>query len=157
MISIIAVVGKNNGIGYKNKLLWDIPADMEHFKKITTGHIIVVGEKTFQSIGKPLPNRENIIITLNKNYKADGCKIVHSVDDLLKISQQKKNKEIFIIGGGQIYNLFISYANKLYLTIVDDKPKADTFFPDYSEFKNIISKQSYEQKGLKFIFLELKR
>ncbi len=154
-ISIICVLGKNNAIGYKNKLLWDIPDDMEHFKKITTGHTVVVGEKTFQSIGSPLPNRENIIITLDKNYKANGCKIVHSVEDILEMAKQKKDEEIFIIGGGQIYSLFLPYANKLYLTIVDDKPKADTFFPDYSEFKNIISEEKKEYNGLKYKFIEL--
>lgn len=156
MISIIAIVGRNNAIGYKNKLLWDIPDDMEHFKKITDKYTVVMGDKTFESIGHALPNRVNVVITRDKNYKANGCKIVYSLDEVLKMSREKKDKEIFIIGGGQIYKLFLPYADKLYLTLVDDKPKnADTFFPDYSEFKNVLSEEEKEYNGIKYKFVEL--
>ena len=156
MLSMICIVGKNNAIGYKNRLLWDIPDDMEHFGKITNKRMVVMGEKTFESIGNPLPNRTNVIITLNKNYKVEGCKIVHSLDDILKMAKQKKDEEIFIIGGGQIYKLFLPYADKLYLTLVDDEPKnVDTFFPDYSEFKNILSEEKKEYNGIKYKFVEL--
>ncbi|NCF75428.1 MAG: dihydrofolate reductase [Xanthomonadaceae bacterium] len=156
MLSIICILGKNNAIGYKNKLLWDIPDDLEHFKKITGKHTVVMGKKTFKSIGHALPNRLNVIITRDKNYKAEGCKIVHSIEDILEIAKQKKDKEIFIIGGGQIYKQFLPYADKLYLTLVDDEPKrVDTFFPDYSDFKKLLSEEKKEYKRIKYKFVEL--
>jgi len=154
MISIIAVVGKNLAIGYKNKLLWDIPDDLRHFKKITAGHTVIMGQKTFESIGKPLPNRHNIVVTLDKNFKADGCEIRYSLEDVLK-EGKNRSEEIFIIGGGQIYRQSLPYADKLYLTVIDDSPKADTFFPDYSEFKTLINQEEHQYQGLKYKFIEL--
>ncbi|HCP08719.1 MAG TPA: diacylglycerol kinase [Candidatus Moranbacteria bacterium] len=157
MISIIVAVGKNRAIGRKNQLLWDIPEDMAHFRKTTLGHTVVMGEKTFQSIGKPLPNRKNIVVTLDKDYKAEGVEIRHSLEDLLSEARQSE-EEIFIIGGGQIYNLSLPYADKLYLTVVDDAPEdADTFINDYSEFKNVLEKEECDNGQYKFTFLELTR
>lgn len=155
MISIICALGKNNAIGRNNKLLWHIPDDLRNFKKITSGNVIVMGRKTYESIGNPLPNRTNIIITRDKKFKADGCLIKHSLDEVLQEAKIYKDKEIFIIGGGQIYEQALPHTEKLYLTIVDDEPEADTFFPDYSQFKNIISEENYEQKGIKYKFIEL--
>ena len=155
MISIITAIGKNNAIGRDNRLLWHIPDDLRHFKKITTGNIIVMGRKTYESIGKPLPNRTNIVVTSDKKYKADGCLVKHSLEEVLNEAKNYGNKEVFIIGGGQIYQQALPHADKLYLTIVDDEPEADTFFPDYSEFKNVISEENHEQKGLKYKFVEL--
>ncbi len=164
MISIIAVTNKNRAIGYKNRLLWDIPDDLKHFKKITAGHVIIMGNRTFESLGHPLPNRVNIIITRNKNYKAPGCIVVYSLEEALETGKKEeamlgnKEKEVFIIGGGSVYSQIIPYADKLYLTIVDNEPKnADTFFPDYSEFKKIIKEEKKEYNGLKYKFIELKR
>lgn len=154
MISIICAIGKNNEIGFQNKLLWDIPDDMQHFKDITTGHTVVMGQKTFESIGKPLPKRHNIVVTLDKNFKTDDCEIRYSLEDVLK-EGKNKSEEIFIIGGGQIYKQSVPYADKLYLTIVDDSPEADTYFPDYSEFKNIVKEEDKEYNGLKYKFIEL--
>ncbi len=147
-------MGKNRAIGRNNKLLWNIPDDLKHFKKITTGHAVIMGRKTFESIGRQLPNRANIIITRDKNFKADGCVISHSLDEALDLAKQK-NEEIFIIGGGQIYEQALPHADKLYLTIVDDEPKADTFFPDYSKFKNIISEENKECDKIKYKFIKL--
>jgi dihydrofolate reductase len=155
MLSAIAVIGKNRELGYKNKLLWDIPEDMKHFKELTTGHTVVMGRKTFESIGKPLPNRKNIIITKNKDYIASGCKIIHSPEDLIK--NKKDNEKIFIIGGGQIYKIFLPYTDKLYLTIVNDTPLADIFFPDYSEFKKVVSQKTFKNNKLNFTFFEFKK
>ncbi len=154
MISIICAIGKNNEIGFQNKLLWDIPDDMQHFKDITTGHTVVMGEKTFESIGKPLPNRHNIIVTLDKDYKNSDCEVRYSLEEVLK-EVKDKSEEIFIIGGGQIYKQSLPYADKLYLTIVDDSPKADTYFSDYSKFKTIIKKEKKEYNNLKYKFVEL--
>jgi len=155
MISIIVAIGKNRAIGKNNQLLWHLPEDLRHFKKITTGNIVVMGRKTYESIGRPLPNRTNIIVTNDKKYKAEGCIIKHSLDEVLNEAKTYKDKEVFVIGGGQIYEQALPHAKKLYLTIVDDEPEADTFFPDYSDFKNIISEEELEQKGIRFKFIEL--
>lgn len=155
MISIIVALGKNNAIGRKNKLLWHIPDDLRHFKNITTGNIIVMGRKTYESIGRPLPNRTNIIITNDKKFKAEGCLVKHSLDEVLDEAKAYKDKEVFIIGGGQIYEQALPHAEKLYLTLVNDEPEADVFFPDYSDFKNRVSEEEHEQNGLRFKFIEL--
>ena len=135
MISIISAIGKNNEIGKNNGLLWDMPVDLKHFKKITSGHPIIMGQKTFESLGRPLPNRKNLVLTLDENFKAEGVEIFHS---LVKINDfiQKSNEEFFVIGGGQIYRLFMSTVDKLYITHVDgDFPDADTYFPTIEEPK----------------------
>lgn len=154
MISIIAVIGKNREIGCNNKLLWDIPEDMERFKRVTIGRTVIMGDKTYESIGYSLPGRENIVVTLDKNYKAEGCEVKHSLEDVLKNAKEGR-EEVFVIGGGQIYKQSLSYADKLYLTIVDDAPQADTYFPDYSEFKKVLSEEKKEYNGIKYRFLEL--
>lgn len=156
MISIIVAVGKNNAIGKNNRLLWNLPEDMKHFVKITTGHTVIMGEKTFQSIGRPLPNRKNIVVSLDKNFQALGCEISN---DFFEVLNKYKNveEEVFVIGGGMIYKLSLPMADKLYLTLVDDAPEADTFFPDYSEFSNIVSEEEADNGKYKFKFLELTR
>ncbi len=156
MISIIAVVAKNRAIGYQNKLLYNIPEDMEHFRKITVGHTVIMGQKTYESIGRPLPERINIVISNDPNFTATGCLVSHSIEQALALAKAKEKKEIFIIGGGQIYKQFIDLADKLYLTIVDDQPKlADTFFPDYSKFNKVTRQEKHECQGFKFNFIEL--
>ncbi|MFA5936412.1 MAG: dihydrofolate reductase [Candidatus Paceibacterota bacterium] len=143
MISIISAIGKNNEIGKKNELLWSLPADMKHFKEITLGHPVIMGQKTFESIGKPLPNRKNIVITLDKNYLSHGVDVVYSLEELLEKTSNSKD-ENFIIGGGQIYKLFIEKADKLYITHVDvEFPDADTYFPeiDLKKWQKVKSKK----------------
>jgi len=159
MLSMIVIVGKNREIGYKNKLLWNIPKDTARFKKLTEEHVVAMGSKTFESIGKPLPNRTNIIITKDKNYKIPkGCFVAHSIEEAkTRAEELDKKGEFFIIGGGTIYKLFLPLTNKLYITEVDDAPEADTFFPDYSDFKKVIFEETHEMNGLRFTFKELKR
>lgn len=155
MISLIVAIGKNNAIGRKNQLLWNIPEDMAHFRKITTGHTVIMGEKTYQSIGRPLPNRKNIVVSLDKNFKAEGCEVSN---DLFEVLNKYKNvkEEVFVIGGGIIYKLSLPLVDKLYLTVVDDAPEdADVFFPDHSEFKNIAKEEVVDNGKYKFKFLEL--
>lgn len=154
MISIIVAIGKNRAIGRNNQLLWNIPEDMEHFRKITSGHTVIMGDKTFLSIGKPLTNRKNIVVTLDKNFTAEGVEISNSLEDVLN-KHKNSEEEVFVIGGGMIYKLSLPYADKLYLTIVEDAPEADTFFPDYSEFKNVVSEEDNDNGKYKFKFLEL--
>lgn len=168
-ISIIAAIGQNRELGKNNKLLWHIPEDLKHFKKLTKGHTVIMGRKTFESLGKPLTNRINIIITANKSYKIKPyyvsinqlikTVICHSLEDAIKIAQQyeKSNGEIFIIGGGQIYQQAMKYADKLYLTIMEGKYDADTFFPDYSEFKTKVFEKKRKSAGYTFTFVELEK
>jgi dihydrofolate reductase len=130
-ISIIASIGKDNELGLHNKLLWHLPDDLKSFKEVTTGHTIVMGKKTFESIGRPLPNRKNIVLTRDQNYEAEGCIIAHSPEEILKFVNN--DDEIFIIGGGEIYKIFLPLANKLYLTEVDASLPADTYFPKFSK------------------------
>ncbi len=130
MISLIAAIGKNNELGKENKLLWSLPADMKHFKDITTLHTVIMGRKTFESIGKPLPNRRNIVITKNVNYKKEGVEVTNSLAGALDLIKNN-NEEIFIIGGGELYKETMPVADKLYITHIDAEDKdADTFFPE---------------------------
>lgn len=157
MISIIVAVGKNREIGRKNQLLFNIPEDMQRFIDVTKGHTVVMGEKTFQSIGKPLPGRKNIVVTLDKNYKAPGCETRYSLEDVLKENKETE-EEIFVIGGGQIYKLSLPYADKLYITEVDAEIlDADTYFPDYSEFNKVVYERLSRDNNYKYKFLELEK
>lgn len=135
-ISLIAAIGKNNELGKNNALLWKLPADLEHFKKTTLLHTVIMGRKTFESIGKPLPNRKNIVITRDANYKKDlparagGIEIAHSLAGALDLIKDI-NEEIFVIGGAEIYKQVMPIADKLYITHIDaEDKKADTFFPE---------------------------
>ncbi|OGI82686.1 hypothetical protein A3I95_01850 [Candidatus Nomurabacteria bacterium RIFCSPLOWO2_02_FULL_44_12] len=132
MISLIAAIGKNNEIGKKNSLLWNLPADMKHFRDTTRGHTVIMGDKTFESIGKPLPNRRNIVATLDKNYKVLGVEISNNLQKTVA-KFKKSSEEVFVIGGAQIYALTIAGADRLYITHVEASfPEADAFFPEIS-------------------------
>jgi len=155
MISMICAVGNNREIGFKNRLLWSLPGDMKHFKEITMNHTVIMGQTTFESIGKALSGRTNIILTLDPNYKAENCQISNNLKEVTE-KYIDSSEEIYIIGGASIYKQFIQYASKLYLTLVDDNPEADTFFPDYSGFKNIVfESNTQEENGIKYKFIEL--
>ena len=130
-ISIIVAVTENNIIGWNNEMPWHLPADLKYFRQKTTGHYIVMGRKTFESIGggKPLPNRTSIIITSQSDYKAEGCLIAHSFDEALAMAEGQD--ELFIIGGKQIYDQALTLANKMYLTRIHTSIDGDTSFPNY--------------------------
>lgn len=129
ILSLIVATGKNNEIGKDNALLWQLPADMKHFREITSLHTIIMGRKTFESIGKVLPNRKNIIITRDKNYKIKDAQVVHSLEEALE--KVRKEDEVFVIGGAQMYKEAFPYADKLYVTHIQAEDKeADTFFPE---------------------------
>jgi len=133
MISIIAAIGKNNELGKKNQLLWNLPADMKHFRETTKGHTVIMGRKTFESIGKPLPNRKNIVITRDKSYQHHGIEVAHSLDGTINSvgTALARGDEVFIIGGAEIYKQAMSIADKLYITHVDTTDMdADAFFPE---------------------------
>ena len=124
MITIIAACSKNRAIGKDNKLLWHLPNDLKRFKKITTGKTILMGRKTFESIGKPLPNRKNIVLSNNKDLLIEGCEVITSISELNLI------EDIVIIGGEQIYKLFIDLADIIELTLIDKYFDGDAFFPE---------------------------
>ncbi|MDE1206188.1 dihydrofolate reductase [Tenacibaculum larymnensis] len=128
MITLIAAIAKNNALGKDNDLIWHLPADLKRFKKVTTGHPILMGRNTFESIGKPLPNRTSIIITRNKNYFIDGCLIANSIEQAIELVE---GKDAFIIGGAQIYKeaLEQSLVDRLDITVLHHEFEADAFFP----------------------------
>jgi dihydrofolate reductase len=154
MISIIAAVDDKRGIGKNNKLPWYLPEDLVRFKEITKGHCVIMGRNTFESIGKPLPDRKNIVVTQDPNFSAEGVNVVNSIDDALD-DTVSGGGEIFVIGGAQIYVQTIDLADKLYLTQVDGDFNCDTFFPDYSIFINEKFIGAGEANGIRYKFLEL--
>lgn len=162
MFSIIVAVANNNVIGGDNKLLWHISDDLKRFKKITTGHTIVMGRKTFESFPKPLPNRHHVILTRDKNYKVDSeqVTVVNDIETVMK-TYENSGSEIFIIGGGEIYNLFLPYCNKLYLTKVNGDFEGDTYFPEINYDEWVITESSEEyidpKNNLSYQFINLCR
>ncbi|CAL2059522.1 dihydrofolate reductase [Tenacibaculum sp. 190524A05c] len=130
MITIIAAIGKNNELGKNNDLIWHLPEDLKRFKRVTSGHHILMGRNTFESIGKPLPNRTTVIITRNNDYFKDGCLIAGSIEEAIQLAEN--DEEIFIIGGAQIYKQAIQNPSvkKLDMTIVHESFDADVFFPE---------------------------
>jgi len=143
MLSIIVAVAENNVIGKDNSLIWKLPRDMKHFKETTTGHYIIMGRKTFESNGRPLPNRTNVIITRDKNYSAEGCVIAHSLEDAIK--EAKNDQEAFIIGGGVIYDMAMSLVDRIYLTKIHHSFEGDTFFPEINMKEwDVVEKRDFE-------------
>ena len=152
-ISIIVAISKNNAIGKNNNLLWHISDDLKRFKKLTTGHTIIMGKKTFDSLPNgALTNRTNIVITHNKDIKIPGCIMAYSINDA--IEKCNNDDEIFVVGGGSIYKQFLKFANKIYLTIVQENFDADTFFPEinFNEWKIIEQTDFLSDKKNKYAF-----
>jgi dihydrofolate reductase len=143
-ISMIVAMGQNNEIGRDNQLLWNIPSDLKHFKRTTIGKTVVMGRKTYESIGKSLPNRENIVLSRKLNPNIKGCFQISNINDVFGY-----NEDIFVIGGQQVYELFLPYIEQLYITHVDEEfEDADTYFPsiDYSEWQETVIENNYEVK-----------
>ena len=157
VISIIAAVGRNNrAIGKNNQLLWHLPEDLKHFKEITSGHPVIMGLNTFRSIGRSLPNRTNIVLSQQDENIPEAI-ICHSLDEAIDIAGQHDQKEIFIIGGGQVNTQAISRADRLYLTLVDDEAEGDTHFPDYSSFGKVTSNTPGQSDNFSFRFVVLEK
>lgn len=131
IVSLIAALDRRRGIGKDNQLPWRLPADLKRFRELTTGHHIITGRKTYESIGKPLPGRTTIIITRNQNYSAEGCFVVHSLNEALALARSRGEQEAFVIGGAEIYAQALPQADRLYLTFVDAEVEADAFFPAF--------------------------
>ena len=142
IVSIIAAMDNRRGIGIENRLPWRLSADLKRFRELTMGHHIIVGRKTFDSIGKPLPGRQMIVVTRDNEFQADGCDVCHSLPGALDFARSRGEEEVFIIGGAQIYEQALPLADRMYLTFVDAEIVADTFFPafdpqDWSERERI--------------------
>lgn len=138
-ISLIAAVAENGVIGGKNKLLWHLPDDLKRFKTLTKGHPVIMGRKTYESIGHPLPGRKNIVITHQEDLQISGCEVVSSLEKAIASAKSGRPEEIFIIGGGEIYKQAMGIADRMYLTHVHASPEGDAFFPsfDASQWKVI--------------------
>jgi len=153
MIKIIVATSKNKVIGDSNSLIWHLPADLKRFKALTTGNSIVMGRKTYESIGRPLPNRRNIIITRDVKYDVEGCETVNSLEEALMIC----NQNCFIIGGGEIYKQSMEIADQIYLTLVHEDFEGDTEFPEIGSEWKMVTSQDFEpdeKNKHKYSFIE---
>ena len=143
MINIIVATAQNGVIGDKNSLLWHIREDMVHFRTLTSSHPVIMGRKTFDSIGRPLPKRENVVITRDTNLTIEGCRVVHSLEQALALFD--KQEDIFIIGGAQIYKQALPLADRIYLTVVYRDYCGDTSFPDFDRNEwTEVSREEFE-------------
>ena len=158
-ISIVVAISQNNAIGKNNQLLWHLPADLKHFKEITSGNCIIMGRKTYDSIGRPLPNRRNVVITRNTALKIEDVEVVTSLEDAISLCENEK--EIFIIGGAEIYKEALALTDTIYLTTVHQHYDADAFFPEIkSEDWLEIDSESHkadEKNKVDYTFSTLKR
>ena len=145
MISLIAAIGKNNELGKNNTLVWSMPTDLKFFRQKTSGHPVIMGRKTFESIGRPMPNRRNIVITRDLNYEKHGIEIVHSLKEALDLIPHT-NEEIFIIGGEEIFKQAMPLANRLYITHIEAEDReANVFFPFISSEWKEISREEHQK------------
>lgn len=160
-ISLIVAVAENGVIGHNNQLIWHLPNDLKQFRRLTTGHCIIMGRKTFDSIGKPLPNRTSVIISRNPDFQAEGCITADSLEKALSKAREIEHEEAFIIGGAEIYRLSLPLADKIYLTEVHHSFEGDTLFPTID--KNVwqeTKRENFEtdEKHLyKYSFVELEK
>ena len=160
-IKLICAISKNNVIGNENKLPWNISEDLKRFKELTSNNWIVMGRKTFDSIGRPLPNRKNIVLSENKNLKIDSVEVFNTPEDVIESYKNNSDqKDLFIIGGTYIYELFLEYCEYLFITYVDKEYLGDAFFPkiDWNEWKLIGEETKFDDKeGVNFNFRDYKR
>lgn len=156
-VSIIAAIGKNRELGKHNELIWHISEDLKRVKKLTTGHPIIMGRRTYDSIGKPLPDRTNIVIS-QRVSEIDGCIVKSSLHDAVEYAKSIDGEEIFIFGGASIYAASLLFVDRLYLTIIEaEEPEADVYFPDYSGFKNEVSREDHPEHTPPYSFVVLEK
>lgn len=158
-LTLIAAMSENRVIGRDNDLPWHLPRDLKHFKELTKGHHIIMGRRTFQSMGKALPHRTNIVVTTQEDFKAPGCIIVHTLEDAIR--KAEGDNQPFIVGGGKIYKQALAYADSIELTIVHAKLEGDTYFPEISEDQwELTKKESHspdEKHDYGFDFLSYRK
>lgn len=156
-ISIIAAIGKNRELGKQNELIWRIPDDLKRVKALTMGHPLIMGRKTYESIGRPLPGRTSIVVSRTSG-PIEGCIVVDSLQRAIEEASIIDQEEVFIFGGAQIYTEALPYTDRLYLTLIDAiDPDADTFFPDYGEFTEVTQKEARGHDGLAYEWLTRER
>ncbi len=143
IISILAALDENSGIGYQNDIPWHLPSDLARFKKLTMGHHLILGRKTYQSIGKPLSGREMIVLSRNPDFRPPGCLRASSLPDAIDLARNRGEKEVFVVGGREIFSEALSSADRFYLTRVHTTAQADTYFPDWNsdEWVSICSQE----------------
>lgn len=155
-LSILVAHDKQRVIGYQNQLPWHLPNDLKHVKQLSTGHTLVMGRKTFESIGKPLPNRRNVVLTNNHSFKHEGVDVIHSIEEINNIPGQ-----VFIFGGQTLFEEMIDKVDDMYITVVDGKFQGDTFFPPYTfedwEVESSVEGQLDEKNTIPHTFLHLVR
>jgi dihydrofolate reductase len=160
-LSIIAAIGRNRAIGRDNQLLWSIPDDLKRFKALTSGHPVIMGRKTWESLPekfRPLPGRTNVVITRDRSYDAPGAILAQSFPEALSLARDGEDaSEIFAIGGQQVYECALPFASRLYLTVVDDEKEGDAFFPTYEQFTKEIHREVHDLDGLEYVWLDLER
>lgn len=157
MISLMVAHDPKRVIGKDNQLPWHIPEDLAYFKKHTIGKGMVMGRNTYESIGRPLPKRRNIIVTRNRGYEAEGADVVHSLDDAIRLAEEV-HKEVMVIGGEQIFRSILPKADRLYITLIKKQFDGDTFFPDYGEEWKLVSKsEEHVSNGIPFAYLVFER
>jgi len=156
-VSIISAIGEKRELGKKNELIWRIPADLKRVKELTMGHPIIMGWNTYQSIGHPLPGRTNIVISWSPAL-LEGCVVSTSLDEALKTAHTLDTEEIFIFGGASVYKEGIPFTDRLYLTHIHaTDPDADAFFPDYSEFKNVVAQEDHLEHTPPYSWITLEK
>lgn len=158
IVSIVVAISENHAIGKDNQLLWHLPKDLKHFKEITTGGTVIMGRKTYDSVGKPLPNRRNIVIT-RQQIEIAGCEVVNSLQAALDLCRD--HKEVFIVGGAEIYKQAMPLTDKVYLTIVHESFEGDTYFPEINpeiwKETQRTDHEADEKNALSFSFITLER
>ena len=162
IITAVVAIGKKRELGKDGKLLWHIPDDLKRFKRLTSGHPIIMGRKTFESIvgylGGPLPGRTNIVVTQDPSWKHEGVVTAGSLEAAIDIAKGLDSEEVSIGGGASIYEQALKYIDKLYLTQIDDEKEADTFFPPYEHiFTRKVFEEEHEWKGLRYRWVDLER
>ena len=159
IISFVVAMGRNRVIGKNNAIPWNMPADIKHMRKLTEGKPLIMGRKTHESIGRPLPNRKNIILTRDRNYKSRGCVVVHTLEEALKAAEGAE--EVIIFGGEDIYRIFLPKADKMYLTIIDNDFEGDAYFPEYNkkEWKEVGREEheADEENKFRYTFVTLQK
>ncbi|MDO8514351.1 MAG: dihydrofolate reductase [bacterium] len=162
VVAAVVAIGKNRELGLGGKLLWHIPDDLKRFKRLTLGHPVIMGRKTFESIvgyiGGPLPERTNIVVTHDPTWKYEGVITAPSLEEAIAKAKELDTEEIHIGGGAEIYKQALPYIDKLYLTLIDAEGEADTFFPPYEkEFTKKVFEEAREWNGLKYSWVDLER
>lgn len=148
MVSVIVAIARNGVIGDRNRLIWHISEDLRRFKAITTGHPVAMGRKTYESLGRPLPGRTNVVITRQRDYRAEGCTVVDSLEKAIDLFSP--DEEIFVIGGGEIYRQALPLANRFYLTVVCADYEGDTRFPQWDPLEWTLVSEERHERGEKF-------